>query len=136
MNGQAIISASTRAQQGRLLPPPRLSELQRAHFRCIAELMVLRPKKIIDNPDRFDALDRAEYLEAFLGAVKTYAKAVVADLARAFPPENWRADEAGEEIVGFIPDETDRLGKAANDIVGALINAHDLMQDLAAREDD
>jgi hypothetical protein len=105
---------------GGQLPPARprrqLSDLERAHFRCIAELMVLRPRRIIGNADRFDILNRADYLEAFFGAVTAYSKAVVADICGEFP-------------IGFIRDETDRLTEATGDVVGALKNAVDRIID-------
>jgi hypothetical protein len=98
------------------LPRSQVSDLERAHFRCLAELMVLKPRRIIGNADRFDVLNRAEYLEDFLGAVTAFTKVVVADIAREFP-------------IGFIEDETDRLAEAAGDVAGALKNAVDRMID-------
>jgi hypothetical protein len=95
-------------------PRRQPSELERAHFRCVAELMVLKPRRVIGNPDRFDVLNRADYLDAFLGVATAYAKAMVADISKEFP-------------IGFIEDETDRLTEATSDVVGALKNAVDRM---------
>jgi hypothetical protein len=93
-------------------PPrrPHLTDLERAHYRCLAELMVLRPRRIIANADRFDILNRADYLDA----VTTYTRAVVGDICKEFP-------------IGFIEDETDRLAEAAGDVAGALKNAVDTL---------
>ncbi len=99
--------------------PERLSkgsDLERAHHRCIAELMVLAPRRIIGNADRFDILARADYVEAFVSGVTVYVNAVVDDICRQFP-------------VGFIENEAPRLAEAADDIVGALKNAVDRMID-------
>jgi hypothetical protein len=89
---------------------PNHSDLERAHYRCVAELMVLRPRRIIGNADRFDILNRADYLETFLGAVTAYTKVVVADIYKEFP-------------IGFIEDEAHRLVEAAGDVTCALKNA-------------
>jgi hypothetical protein len=96
------------------LPCPTLSELERAHFRCIAELMTLKPRRIIGNTDRFDLLNRADYIEAFLSGVTVYVKVLVGDIIREFP-------------LGDIDDDTDLLAVATSDITGALKNAVDRM---------
>ena len=92
----------------------QFSELERAHFCCIAALMSLKPRRVIGNADRFDILNRADYLESFLGAVTAYTRAVVADICKEFP-------------IGFIEDQTDRLAEAAGDVAGALKNAVDTL---------
>jgi hypothetical protein len=95
--------------QGRLVPPrPKLCELERAHHRCVAELMVLAPpRRVIGNADRFDVLKRADYLDDFLGAVAAYVNVMVADLAKEFP-------------IGFTDEYTDILIGRMKDIVRAL----------------
>jgi len=94
----------------------QFSEVERAHFACIAALMSLKPLRVIGNADRFDILNRADYLESFLGAVTAYTRAVVADICKEFP-------------IGFIEDQTDRLAEAAGDVAGALKNAVDSLID-------
>jgi hypothetical protein len=103
---------------------PNHTDLERAHFCCIAALMSLTPRRIIGNPDRSDVLGRADYLETFLGAITAYTKAVVADIGTSFP-------------LGFIEDETDALSRATDDVAGALKNAVDSLIDaeVAGRDD-
>jgi|GEM_PF-2409682 hypothetical protein len=98
-------------------PRRPLSDLERAHHRCIAELLVLRPpRRISGNADRFDILARADYVEAFVSGVTVYVSAVIDDICRQFP-------------IGFIENETPRLTEAKDNIVGALKNAVDRMID-------
>jgi hypothetical protein len=98
-------------------PRRPLSDLEHAHHRCIAELLVLRPpRRIIGNADRFDILARADYIEAFVSGVTVYVNAIIDDICRQFP-------------IGFIENETPRLTAAKDDIVGALNDAVDRMID-------
>ena len=101
---------------------PHLTKLELVHLRLVAEVAGLTPNRIIGNADRFDVMRRAEHLAAVLAAVRTYAKAAVADTARALPL--------------VVADETPSLDGAAGAVVGALLTARDHMQDLANREED
>jgi hypothetical protein len=88
----------------------------------IEALAVETPGPIVGYAaDRFDILERAGHLKAVLEAVTKYAKAIVRD------------------TVGYSPivilDETAGLEDTAVEIVGALLNANDRLQDLRSAAD-
>jgi hypothetical protein len=72
--------------------------------------------------DRFDILERAGHLKAVLAAVTKYAKAIVKDTIDYSPIP--------------ILDETAGLIDTSAEIVGALLNANDRLQDLQAAADE
>ncbi len=121
MSEAEIITTTSRPRSER--PRSQLrSDLERRHFVCVAALMGIKPSRIIGNADRFDVIGRARHLEAFLEAVSIYVKAVVADTTHEISPVCLR-------------DETELLSEAASDIVGAIMNAQDRMQEIAEAEE-
>jgi hypothetical protein len=94
-----------------------------AHRDLIEGLAVETPSPIVGYAaDRFDILERAGHLKAVLEAVTKYAQAIVKDTVEYSP------------IV--ILDETAGLEDTAVEIVGALLNANDRLQDLQAAADE
>jgi len=102
----------------RPLPP---TDLETAHTKMVTALANLRPHRIFYDADRFDVMSRAKHLQAVLAAVSTYAKAVVTDTAY--------------EINVNLFDETGFLDDAAAEVVGAMMNAQDRMQEISDAED-
>jgi hypothetical protein len=72
--------------------------------------------------DRFDILARAGHLKAVLNAVTAYTKAIVKDTADYSPI--------------LVLDETAGQADTALEIVGALLNDNDRLQDLQAMADE
>jgi len=100
-----------------------LPDVVAAHHALIEALAIEVPRAIIGYAaDHFDIMERAEHLETVLASVTTYAKAIVADTAY-FSPIN-------------VHDETGFLVDAAADVVGALMNANDRLQDLQAEAEE
>jgi hypothetical protein len=100
-----------------------LPAVTQAHHELIEVLAVDAPSPIIGYAaDRFDILERAGHLKAVLDAVAKYAKVIVKDTAH-FSPIN-------------ILDETAGLADSTLEIVGALLNANDRLQDLEAAADE
>jgi hypothetical protein len=110
--------------------PPRLPRhitqlpaVQVAFTSLITELAQHTPHAIVGNAaDRFDILERAEHLKAVLAAVHAYVQAVVKDTAY-FSVVN-------------IRDETAGLVDTSAEIVSALLNANDRLQDLGSAADE
>jgi hypothetical protein len=109
------------------VPPHRRADnvlplVTAAHHDLIEALAVEAPSPIVGYvADRFDILERAGHLKAVLEAVTKYAKAIVKDTVDYSP------------IV--ILDETAGLIDTSTEIVGALLNANDRLQDLQAAAD-
>ena len=91
-----------------------------AHRDLIEALAVEVPHAIVGyGADRFDILERAEHLKAVLAAVTSYAKAIVKDTTDYSPVA--------------ILDETVGLVDTSIEVVAALLNANDRLQDLEAQ---
>jgi predicted Zn-dependent protease with MMP-like domain len=104
------IPPRVRARHAAVLPAVQL-----AHSGLIAALGQQTPHNIIGHfADRFDIMERRDHVQAVLGAVITYAKAIVSDTAENAP-------------IGYIRDETGYLVDAASEIYGALDNAVERM---------
>jgi hypothetical protein len=115
-------------QSPNAVPPRRravavLPAVAAAHRDLVEALSVEVPHAIVGYAaDRFDILDRAEHLKAVLAAVTSYAKAIVKDTVDY------------SQIV--ILDQTAGLVDTSAEIVGALLDANDRLQDLQAAADE